>query len=426
MKRNRLYNLQNTKEINNYIYDISEQQVFNELVNLEQLTFELTDACNLKCKYCGYGDFYNTHDKRENKYLDFKTAKQVIDYLYDIWTKYPGTSNPRKIVFGFYGGEPLLNMKLIQQIIDYLNSLPTISHTVFNFNMTTNAILLDRYMDFLAKNEFTLLLSLDGDEFGQSYRVDCQGKNSFHRVIQNIQKLKTHYPDYFKNHISFNSVLHDRNNTKSIQEFINKEFGKVSQISELSNFGICESKKEEFNKMFHRTIDDISMEDTDFVELFPDTMGVFRFVGKMSGNYFPSHYFLLKKSPNKLCPTGTCLPFGKKMFITVNGKILPCERIDQKYALGYVTEKGVELDLAEVARIYSNYYKKLKPICQECCLKPFCSQCMFYMENLDGKVKCPSFANEKHIRNYINYYSNIVRTHPELYKKVSTELLLQL
>lgn len=243
MKRNRLYNLQNTKEINNYIYDISEQQVFNELVNLEQLTFELTDACNLKCKYCGYGDFYNTHDKRENKYLDFKTAKQVIDYLYDIWTKYPGTSNPRKIVFGFYGGEPLLNMKLIQQIIDYLNSLPTISHTVFNFNMTTNAILLDRYMDFLAKNEFTLLLSLDGDEFGQSYRVDCQGKNSFHRVIQNIQKLKTHYPDYFKNHISFNSVLHDRNNTKSIQEFINKEFGKVSQISELSNFGICESKK---------------------------------------------------------------------------------------------------------------------------------------------------------------------------------------
>lgn len=42
--------------------------------------------------------------------------------------------------------------------------------------MTTNAILLDRYMDFLAENEFRLLISLDGDEKGQSYRVDTKGK----------------------------------------------------------------------------------------------------------------------------------------------------------------------------------------------------------------------------------------------------------
>jgi len=33
--------------------------VRNNLINLRQLTFEVTDACNLKCKYCGYGEFYD-------------------------------------------------------------------------------------------------------------------------------------------------------------------------------------------------------------------------------------------------------------------------------------------------------------------------------------------------------------------------------
>lgn len=425
MDRNSLLNLREYKEAD-YIYEITEQNIINELANLSQLTFELTDACNLKCKYCGYGEFYNTHDKREDKYLDFKAARQVIDYLYDIWKKYPGTSGSRKVVFGFYGGEPLLNMNLIRQIIDYLNSLPAPPHTTFEYNMTTNAVLLNRYMDYLAEHEFTLLLSLDGDEYAQSYRVDHGGNNSFQRVIQNIRELKDRYPDYFKKRVSFNSVLHDRNSTKSIQEFIFKEFGKTSQVSELNSFGICESKQEEFDRMFHQVIDDVSVSDTDFVEHFPDLMGLFRFVGKMSGNYFASHNYLLKKSPGKQCPTGTCLPFGKKMFVTVNEKILPCEKIDQKYALGRVTDQGIELDLAKAAQIYSNYYRKVKPICEKCYLKPFCSQCLFYMDNLEEKPKCPSFANEEYVRNYISYYSNILRSHPELYKKVSTELLLQL
>ena len=38
------------------------------------------------------------------------------------------------------------------------------------------------------------------------------------------------------------------------------------------------------------------------------------------------------------------LGFSKKMFLTTNGKILACERIDQKFALGYITDEGVDLD----------------------------------------------------------------------------------
>lgn len=113
----------------------------------------MTDLCNLRCKYCGYGDFYNTHEKRENNFLNFSDAKALIDYLYNIWGHYSGTTFPRKIMFGFYGGEPLLNMNLIKQIIEYIDSLPKIKNTYFIYNMTTNALLLDKYMNFIVEKK---------------------------------------------------------------------------------------------------------------------------------------------------------------------------------------------------------------------------------------------------------------------------------
>ena len=36
------------------------------LANLPLLTFEVTEACNLKCKYCGYGEFYNDFRQKVN------------------------------------------------------------------------------------------------------------------------------------------------------------------------------------------------------------------------------------------------------------------------------------------------------------------------------------------------------------------------
>ena len=50
---------------------ITSEKVTNLIANLPQLVFEVTDACNLKCKYCAYGELYNDYDKRENKkYLE--------------------------------------------------------------------------------------------------------------------------------------------------------------------------------------------------------------------------------------------------------------------------------------------------------------------------------------------------------------------
>lgn len=34
-----------------------------QLLNLRRLTFEITDSCNLQCKYCGNGEFHEDCDK---------------------------------------------------------------------------------------------------------------------------------------------------------------------------------------------------------------------------------------------------------------------------------------------------------------------------------------------------------------------------
>lgn len=165
-------------------------------MNLNQLVFEVTDACNLRCKYCGYADLYEGYDERENLKFPFYKAKLIIDYLYEYWKRGYCEDVINPVSIGFYGGEPLLNVPFIQEVIDYIESLAPVGKK-FHYIMTTNAMLLDKYMDFLVEKEFRLLISLDGDEKGQSYRVDAKGRNSFYKVFANIQLLRTKYPEYF-------------------------------------------------------------------------------------------------------------------------------------------------------------------------------------------------------------------------------------
>ena len=52
--------------------------------------------------------------------------------------------------------------------------------------------------------------------------------------------------------------------------------------------------------------------------------------GKTSVSY--THLDVYKRQP-----TVTCRPFERKLFLTVRGKILPCEKIGQEHAIGSVS-----------------------------------------------------------------------------------------
>lgn len=93
------------------------------MINLPQLVFEVTDNCNLNCSYCGYGKLYQGYDPRKKRNLSFKKACNTIDYLARLWKENINDSMSQQLTIGFYGGEPLINIKLIKELIQYIESL---------------------------------------------------------------------------------------------------------------------------------------------------------------------------------------------------------------------------------------------------------------------------------------------------------------
>ena len=226
-----------SKESKNITYttNITPQIIKENIANLKQLLIEVTDGCNLACEYCGYGKLYGNYDKRNGKMQSFQQVRILLDFLINEWNSQYNNSYKNNIYIGFYGGEPLLNFKLIHEVIEYLDS-KCMNNIIFQYNMTTNAMLLDRYMDYLKEKQVHLLISIDGNKENHSYRITKTGKNSFDTVYSNILKLKNKYHDILGQNLSI------------LQQYLNKE--NITQ----ENF---EEIKFMIQKMF------IDIEDTD-------------------------------------------------------------------------------------------------------------------------------------------------------------------
>lgn len=371
---------------------LTTEHIRYELANLKQLSFEVTDACNLQCKYCAYGELYDNYDKRKNKKLSFATAVKIIDYLVALWNSEQNVSSNRNVYITFYGGEPLLNMTFIKRVVDYVNNLEC-PHRSFTFSITTNAILLDRYMDFLAKNDFNLLISLDGNEHNTSYRVNKSNQPVFNQICKNVDMLKEKYPEYFENKVFFNAVLHNRSSIAEIYNFFKEKYNKIPNIGEVNNVGIREDKKELFNATYRNSLESLhqaenyeSIEQDMFIKS-ENYRSVTTFLHQHSGFVYRDYIDLLFGRPKKIIPTGTCVPFERRMFITVNGKILPCERIGQQFSLGKVNEKSVELDIEMIADMYNAYYAKIDKLCSKCYTADSCIQCIFNLPDFESD--CP-------------------------------------
>lgn len=409
---------------------ISAENIRYQLANLRQLTFEVTDACNLKCRYCAYGEFYNDYDHRENKNLSLPAAIRLIDYLNQFWNSGQNMSTNRNVYISFYGGEPLLNMTFIRAVVNHVRNLNS-PHRTFMFSMTTNAMLLERCMDFLVTHDFNLLVSLDGNDYNTSYRVNQAGDPVFQAIVRNVDALRQKYPAYFERKVNFNAVLHNRNSVGEIYHFFKNRYDKIPSIGELNNTGIRPDKLELFLKTYRNS--DESLHQAEHYEAIEQDMfiksatyqTVTTFIHQYSGFVFRDYTSLLFGNPKKTIPTGTCIPFGKRMFITVNGKIMPCERIGQQFALGHISETSVDLDLGAIADKYNAYFDKLKQQCENCYSADSCVQCVFNLQNLEDHPICHGFMTKEKFESYQARQMDFLRRNPEAYYRIMEEVVTE-
>ena len=410
--------------------DYPQELIIRNLANLRQLLIEVTDRCNLKCKYCGYGEFYSNYDQRETKNQTFDNVKILVDYLVGLWTSPYNVSYNKVMDIGFYGGEPLLNMPLIRETIAYVERLQ-IADLRYAYNMTTNAVLLDHYMDYLVKKDFSLLISLDGGEYQDSYRVDKHGNASFPKVVANVKKLQQTYPDYFEKKVRFNAVLHDRNSVEECYRFIHDTFGKIPRTAALNVNGIIPERRKEFAAMFNDELASTqeAMKNTEVKEALKlesaDARNYHGMLRRYLGNYYSTYCDLLDTHEGgEWLPTGTCRPFERKLFLTVNGKILPCEKMGQEHAIAYLKDGKLDIDTDFINKHYARLYEKVIPLCSRCNLKKACRQCLFFLKEKDGKLYCNGFQTDQMTQNYLAHFLTYAEEHPEEYEKLLSTIVI--
>jgi putative peptide-modifying radical SAM enzyme len=135
----------------------------------------LTNNCNLKCRYC-YGkaceDFGSDfHDLT----VDYSLPSSIS---YDTDALQAFLEKDRDTVLVFYGGEPLLRIDKLREIMDRARNS--------RFMIQTNGLLLDRLEPEYVNKFETILVSVDGDEaLTDHYR----GNGTYRRVANNVQRI---------------------------------------------------------------------------------------------------------------------------------------------------------------------------------------------------------------------------------------------
>ena len=151
-----------------------------------RLQLLLAQHCNLKCVYC-YEEFNGSNAHR--RLMSQEMAKSAVDYLVH-------RSGPRTdLQVTFFGGEPLLNKKVLKWVVAYCREIEAETEKRFTFELITNATLLDEEtLDYLVENRFLLMISLDGyREMHEHNRPSVAGHETFDTILANAKRAHKRY-----------------------------------------------------------------------------------------------------------------------------------------------------------------------------------------------------------------------------------------
>ena len=60
--------------------------------------------------------------------------------------------------------------------------------------------------------------------------------------------------------------------------------------------------------------------------------------------------------------------------------------------------------------------------CKTCFLQKACGQCMFLLEEKDGKLVCPGYMGKNRSADYFARYLSYAEEHPDLYEFVMSNI----
>ena len=173
------------------LIDILHHQSISRIFNKEHLVLTIapTQNCNFDCTYC-----YESW--RTPGSMNDKTEDAIIRYL-EKEIKNNGLSS---LELTWYGGEPLLEKGRIKSLGEKISKLGIV---ITNHEIITNGYLLDTTVVEILKNVGVKTIQITIDGFKEEHnkrRPLIGGKNSFDRIIQNLDNLfNSEYGSVFEN-----------------------------------------------------------------------------------------------------------------------------------------------------------------------------------------------------------------------------------
>lgn len=298
-----------SKEIESKSLEIFLDKFYNSIVNkvcedttnkavnsIGRITLHVTNDCNLRCTYCyANGGSYN----QERKLMNEKTANDFIDFFtkrFDII---------ENIVF--FGGEPLMNLDIIEIICDKFKSLKLSGklQELPTFGIITNGTILNsRVLNLINKHISFITVSVDGwKDINDVNRKFPDGNGSYDKIsdfIKTVQR-ETKVTLRFEATITDEHKKHEINETL-ISEYLFKEFGFEGSIAP----DIFIDLKTDGNNDYEDKLEIFSKKsDNDNVFLHDGFSNVLRSI--------------IHNSNKEMCPVGRNI-----VSVSVDGDVYPC------------------------------------------------------------------------------------------------------
>ena len=178
------------------------------------ITFIVTEDCQLRCKYC------YICGKNSTQKMTIEVARNAIDTILQNRKDFSESA----VTWDFIGGEPFLEIELIDKLCDYIKiRMYELNHPWFNnycFNFSSNGIMFNdpRVQEYIQKNKthVRIGISIDGTrEKHDLQRVFPSGKGSYDAIIENVRQWIDRFGEMDKATISHDdlamtkdSVLH--------------------------------------------------------------------------------------------------------------------------------------------------------------------------------------------------------------------------
>ena len=366
---------------------------------IKSMTLALTEQCNLRCKYCGYMPKY-----LDENYVLKEMKKDVAFKAIDILMN---SSHKSEVChLGFYGGEPLLKLDLIKDCIAYIRE--TYPFRQPSFNITTNGVLLnENVIKFLIENQIKIIISLDGPTAKlNKYRVFPNGKSSYQTVLNNIQNLYYKSPQYFRENVTYNVVMFNGANKELFEAIDNLWKSNVNMI-DLFQTEYFRKVRDKDDKVERKDNIDLKSYDFAYNNLLK---GMKKYYNSFNGSY----------KGDSILPGGFCIPGIRKNFVTADGRITVCEKVDENQKMFEIGNVYDGIDLEKVNTLLAYTMKNLEK-CKHCWAAKFCKICFKDIMNNDSDF-CNNVRSD--IEKELGYYMDQVSGNRELVNYVANISLI--